>query len=67
MVPSSLGYATSAAVPRAYHGLGPNIKQTLLGTTGFVTINPETLGQCFQLGSRVRLSPNTWWPRGMFC
>lgn len=26
-----------------YHGLGPNIEQTLLGGTGFVTIDPENI------------------------
>jgi hypothetical protein len=26
-----------------YHGLGPNIEQTLLGSTGFVTIDPENI------------------------
>jgi hypothetical protein len=26
-----------------YDGLGPNIEQTLLGGTGFVTIDPENI------------------------
>lgn len=43
-----------------YHGLGPNIEQTLLGGTGFVTIDPENIETMLSTRFEGKSIPDGW-------